>query len=90
MTANSYAALVARGLANEIRLAREALGLSKYRLAADAEIERSYVTHIEKGAKVPSVAVLLRIAFVLRVPAAELLRRAEQFAATFGDVGQIR
>lgn len=85
----SYAELVARGLANEIRLAREAVGRSKYRLAADVGIERSYVTHIEAARKVPSVAVLLRIAHALHVPASELLRRAERFAATFGDVGRL-
>lgn len=85
-----YADLVAEGLAGQVRVHRERLGCSKRRLAKLVGIEPSYVTKIESGEKVPSVAVLVRIAFHLRIPPSRLFADAEQFAATFGEVGWIR
>lgn len=85
-----YADLVAEGLADQIRVRREFMNLSKRRLAKLVGIEPSYVTKIESGEKVPSVAVLVRIAFHLRLPASKLFEEAERQAATFGEVDWIR
>ena len=51
-------ALVARN----IRRLRVARGLSQEALAVDAEIDRTYVSRLERGLENPSVAVLERLA----------------------------
>ena len=54
------------------RALRVARGLSQEALAVDAEIERSYMSRIERGLENPSVAVLERIAKALRAEITEL------------------
>lgn len=54
----------ARGISE----ARQRRGLSKRKLAALAGFDPSYLTRIESGAKVPSLATLEAIATALRVP----------------------
>jgi transcriptional regulator with XRE-family HTH domain len=54
-------ALVARN----IRRLRVANGLSQEVLAVDAEIDRTYVSRLERGLENPTVAVLERIAKAL-------------------------
>ena len=54
-------ALVARN----IRRLRVAKGLSQEVLAVDAEIDRTYVSRLERGLENPTVAVLERIAKAL-------------------------
>jgi transcriptional regulator with XRE-family HTH domain len=54
-------ALVARN----IRRLRVARGLSQEVLAVDAQIDRTYVSRLERGLENPSVAVLDRLAKAL-------------------------
>ena len=54
-------ALVARNL----RRLRVRQGLSQEVLAVDAEIDRTYVSRLERGLENPTVAVLERIAIAL-------------------------
>jgi transcriptional regulator with XRE-family HTH domain len=54
-------ALVARN----IRRLRVARGLSQEALAVDAEIDRTYVSRLERGLENPTVAVLERLAKAL-------------------------
>ena len=56
-------ALVARNL----RSLRVAAGLSQESLAVDAEIDRTYVSRLERGLENPTVAVLERLAGALSV-----------------------
>jgi transcriptional regulator with XRE-family HTH domain len=63
-------ALVARN----IRRLRVARGLSQEALAVDAEIDRTYVSRLERGLENPSVAVLERLAKALSAPIEELFR----------------
>ncbi|UGY22911.1 helix-turn-helix domain-containing protein [Bradyrhizobium septentrionale] len=62
-------ALVARN----IRRLRVARGLSQEVLAVDAEIDRTYVSRLERGLENPTVAVLERLAKGIR-PRAAVLR----------------
>ena len=50
-----------------------AKGWSQEHLAAEAEIDRSYVSAIERGSRNISVLKLARIAHVLGVPISRLL-----------------
>jgi transcriptional regulator with XRE-family HTH domain len=63
-------ALVARN----IRRLRVAQGLSQEVLAVDAEIDRTYVSRLERGLENPSVAVLERLAEALSANIEELFR----------------
>jgi transcriptional regulator with XRE-family HTH domain len=63
-------ALVARN----IRRLRVVRGLSQEVLAVDAEIDRTYVSRLERGLENPSVAVLERLAKALSANIEELFR----------------
>jgi len=56
-----------------IRRLREERGLTQEKLAADAEIDLTYLGGIERGKRNPSLLVLTRIAAALTVPPASLL-----------------
>ena len=61
-------AIVARNL-RKLRVAR---GLSQEALAVDAEIDRTYVSRLERGMENPTVAVLDRIANALSIKIVDL------------------
>ena len=63
-------ALVARN----IRRLRVANGLSQEVLAVDAEIDRTYVSRLERGLENPTVAVLERLARALSANIEELFK----------------
>ena len=63
-------ALVARN----IRRLRVANGLSQEILAVDAEIDRTYVSRLERGLENPTVAVLERLAGALSANIEELFK----------------
>ena len=57
-----------------LRRLRHAKGLSQDDLAYEAEVSRSYLSQLEKGAFYASLRIVARIADALNVEAAELLR----------------
>lgn len=59
-------------LARQIAARRQRLRLSQEQLAARARISRGYLVLVERGADVPSPAVLARIGRALRCSSAEL------------------
>jgi transcriptional regulator with XRE-family HTH domain len=52
-------------LANEIKQSRRRLGLSQEALALQAEVDRTYVSQLERGVANPSILILYRISTVL-------------------------
>ena len=62
-----------RALAACIRQRRAELGLSQEGLALDADIDRTFVSQIERGVGNPSLRILCRIADRLDLPVAALL-----------------
>ena len=68
--------LVAFGQA--VRRTREAQGLSQEDLGFEAEIDRTYVSGVERGIRNPTVRTILRLARALGVSPSSLMRRAEQ------------
>lgn len=52
--------------------AREALGFSQDKLAEKADIDRTYLSGIERGVRNPGIKTVLRIASALRVRIDEL------------------
>ena len=57
-----------------VRRFRQAKELSQEALADAAEIDRTYVSGVERGLRNPSVTVLARIARVLEISPDRLLR----------------
>jgi transcriptional regulator with XRE-family HTH domain len=64
--------------AGNLRRLRHAKGLSQDDLAYEAEISRSYLSQLEKGAFYASLKIVGKIAAVLDVEPAELLRMPEK------------
>jgi len=60
--------------ATNLRRARHAKGLSQDDLAYEAEVSRSYLSQLEKGVYYASLKIIGRLAEVLEVEPAELLR----------------
>ena len=52
---------------------RKASGMSQERLALDAEIDRTYVSQIERGIANPSILVLKKITDCLKVGLSDLM-----------------
>lgn len=61
-------------LAANLRAYRLALGLSQEKLALDAEIDRTFVSQIERGIGNPSLRILCQLADRLGVDLAMLFR----------------
>jgi transcriptional regulator with XRE-family HTH domain len=60
--------------ATNLRRLRHAKGLSQDDLAYEAEISRSYLSQLEKGAYFASLKIVGKLAVVLEVDPGELLR----------------
>lgn len=60
--------------ATNLRRLRNAKGLSQDALAYEAEVSRSYLSQLEKGAFYASLKVVAKLAAVLEVEPAELLK----------------
>jgi len=64
--------------AANLRRLRHHKGLSQEVLAHEAGINRSYMSKLEKGASYPGLEIIGKLAAVLRVDHAELLRTPKQ------------
>jgi transcriptional regulator with XRE-family HTH domain len=60
--------------ATNLRRLRNAKGMSQDDLAYEAEVSRSYLSQLEKGAFYASLKIIGKLAVVLEVEPAELLR----------------
>jgi transcriptional regulator with XRE-family HTH domain len=61
-----------------IKAAREQQNISQEKLAELAEIDRTYVSMIERGKRHPTLEVANRIAHALSMRLSEVIRRAER------------
>lgn len=62
--------------ARNLRRARQAKSLSQEALAHDADIDRTYISSLERGTYAASIDTIEKLAAVLGVEPDELLRRA--------------
>lgn len=60
-----------------VRELRIQKGVSQERLALDADIDRTYVGHIEKGARNVSIEIAEKLAIYFEIPISELFRMVE-------------
>lgn len=72
-------------LAANVRQARKAVGLSQEELALEAEVDRTYVSQVERGKRNITIVVLARLARALKTtPAALVTATAGARAAESG------
>ena len=60
-----------------LRTVRREVGLTQEQLALAADIDRTFVSLIERGERQPTVRVLFRLATALHVPAAQLIQMTD-------------
>lgn len=60
-----------------LRRLRKAHGLTQEELAARADIERTFVSFLERGLRQPTLTTILKIAKALDVPAASIVGAVE-------------
>ena len=63
-----------QAFAANLRRLRHARGISQEDLAYSADVNRSYVSKLEKGASYPGLEIIAKLANVLGVEAADLLK----------------
>jgi len=63
--------------ANVLREFRKEAGLSQERLALDAELDRTYISLLERGLRQPSIKTLFAIAVILKVPPHKIIQAVE-------------
>jgi transcriptional regulator with XRE-family HTH domain len=61
--------------ANNLRRNRQAKGLSQEALAHDADVDRSYISALERGVYAATIDMVGKLAEVLDIEPDELLRR---------------
>jgi transcriptional regulator with XRE-family HTH domain len=62
-------------LGRNVRTARKALGWSQEQLAFETDIDRTYISGIERGVRNPSLDMLVKLAKTLKTSPPELLER---------------
>jgi transcriptional regulator with XRE-family HTH domain len=65
---------VAQILGRRVRYLRAQLGLTQQELAGRVQIDRSYVSRVERGLLLPRLATLVQLAASLNVSVSELVR----------------
>ena len=60
-----------------LRALRREAGLSQEQLAFAADIERNYVSLIERGANQPSIRIVFKLAQALGLPASKMITLVE-------------
>lgn len=61
-----------------IRSFREAKNLSQEELSFESDVNRTYISHIERGKHQPSITTIFRLADGLQVRASELILAVEK------------
>ena len=64
---------IRKRLGSNLRRLREARGLSQEAFAHEANIHRTYVSDIERGARNPTIMIIEKLAKFLNVSAGDLL-----------------
>jgi len=67
---------IREAFARNLRLLRQAKGLSQEELAHRADLDRGYISSLERSIYSPTIEVVDRLASVLEVDAAELLNKS--------------
>ena len=64
---------VRKTVGRNVRRLREEVGLSQEKLALEADLDRTYVSGVERGVRNPTIVVVARIAKALKIEPNKLL-----------------
>ena len=78
MPRRDESAAFARAVGEALRAERERQGLSQEAFGFEAELDRTYVSGVERGVRNPTVTVVAKIAAALEVDPAALLVRPKK------------
>ena len=73
--------LLLKAVGQAVREARDELGVSQEELGFESELDRTYISGIERGVRNPTVETLSRLCRSLGVRVSELIARAEELGA---------
>lgn len=66
---------VRKQIAQNVKALRSQKGLSQEALALNADLDRTYISQIERGVSNPSLLVLCKLATILDADVAELINK---------------
>ena len=75
-------------VATNVRLARKAAGLSQEELALEAEVDRTYISQVERGKRNITIAILARLARAMGTTAAALVSAAREEFRVIRSIGR--
>lgn len=78
MAPKIHSVTFAKALGKAVRLEREKQNLSQEKLSFEAEIDRTYMSGIERGVRNPTLKTALRISNALGIKLSKLLEAAEK------------
>jgi len=64
---------IVKKVGTRIQKSRNAAGLSQEELALESDLDRTYISHLERGTRNPSVLVIFKIAKALKTTPSALL-----------------
>lgn len=67
-----------KSFGNELRRLREAKGLSQEALALDCNLDRTFISMLERGKRQPTLSTLFTLAKVLGARPSDILSRIER------------
>ena len=73
-----------------LRAARKQRGLSQETLAADAGLERNYISLLEVGSSSPTLRVVFKLCAILGIPPSEMLARVEEHIRNDHEKAQVK
>ncbi len=77
MAPRDKSAAIARAFGDAVRAAREKLGISQEELGFESELDRTYISGIERGVRNPTLKTMHRLCRALGVRPSNLLRITE-------------
>jgi transcriptional regulator with XRE-family HTH domain len=77
VTPRDQATEFARAFGQAVREAREKLGISQEELGFESELDRTYISGIERGVRNPTVKTVMRLCRALGARPSSLLKTAE-------------
>lgn len=78
MPIRSDSAAFSRAFGKAVREQRERLGLSQEELGFRADLDRTYVSGVERGTRNPTLRIIAQLAKSLETPVSGLMKRAER------------
>lgn len=73
---------IAKTFGKVLKEQRKKKGLSQDALATDSDLDRTYISQLERGKRTPSIETLFKIAQALGVTASSMIRDVEKLGGS--------